>query len=388
MDIQNILNNFNNPIVLIGLFILLVLAFNHFKNQGPATGPRDPTVTPVRVPISLGGNFGNDRDLYAIFVGTGRGTNDKLMVEKNGEWYDIIDQTTLGCSMATYSAAAADVNNDGLTDLVVVREDGTTLYLNQSGGKFEARKISGANDPESTVTFSDYNKNGLVDILITQKNNGNVFLEGIGRGVFQDVTVVTRLDQTKGATAAKWQDVNGDQLPDLVLYGSDGDADVYLGNRGGSGGKFATGPMFVKNSDITLTGELNRIASRTEVLAKGGDFDQDAVVAGKVPGSGNWIGINLPDNHQFMNAIIQVVSVDQSTGKIHRQTKQNNDSSRGDSQNKYGKVFKIDLGNDDRVLHLKIQTIYDGTLWVHPNPIANKIMTFRDFKSTRNGGGE
>jgi hypothetical protein len=382
---EDIISRFQSfdPLVYLTLFVLAYLIYTyHFKNQTRQINDGQPIVSPVRVPISL--NMPENKDLSAVFVGTGHGSNDKLMVEVNGKWHDIIDQTNLGCTMATYSAGVADVNNDGLSDLVVVREDVTTLYLNLGGGKFEARKISGANDPESTVTFSDYNKNGLVDILITQKNRGNVFLEGIGRGVFQDVTVVTRLNQTKGARGAKWMDVNGDQLPDLVLYGDgDGNPEILLGNRGGSGGKFATGPMFVKNSDMTLTGELNKIASHTEVLTKGRKYNDDAEIVGKIPGNQNWIGIKFPDNGQFMNAIIQVVSVDQSTGKIRRQTKQNNSSSLGDDANKFGKIFNIDLGSDDRVLHLEVQTIYNGGRWIHPKPIANKIMTFRDFKSTK-----
>jgi hypothetical protein len=387
---EDIIDRFKSfdPIVYVVLIIVLLILYGQYTKRIFDTSNPSSQTPLVRVPISL--NMPDSRDLNAMFVGTGRGVNDKLMVEKNGEWFDIIDQTNLGCTLATYSAGAADVNNDGLSDLVVVREDGVTLYLNLGKGQFEKRKISGANDPQSTVTFSDYNKNGLVDILITQKSSQNVLLEGIGRGVFQDVSVITRLDKAKGASAAKWTDVNHDQIPDLVLYNDHPDSDnvegtdIYLGNRGGSGGKFATGHMFVKNSDITLTEELNQLAS-SEVLAKGRKYNDKAVIVGKVPGNQNWIGLKLPDNGQFMNAIIQVVSVDQSTGKVRRQTKQNDSSSLGADQDKLGKVFKIDLGGDDRVLHLEIQTIYDGTRWIHPNPVANKIMTFREFRSSDYG---
>lgn len=246
---EDIIDRFRSfdPFVYFILFLGLFICYSYYcKNH--ASNLHQNTTPLVRVPISL--NQPDSKDLNAVFVGTGAGLNDKLMVEQNGRWVDIIDQTNLGCTLATYSAGVADVNNDGLSDLVVVREDGVTLYLNLGNGQFEKRKISGANDSESTVTFSDYNKNGLVDILITQLNGNTVFLENVGRGVFQDVSVITRLDQNKGASGAKWTDVNHDQIPDLLLYDQNNDAEIYLGNRGGSGGKFATGPMFVKNSDI------------------------------------------------------------------------------------------------------------------------------------------
>jgi hypothetical protein len=99
---------------------------------------------------------------------------------------------------------------------------------------------------------------------------------------------------------------------------------------------------------------------------------------GKIDGASNWIGLKLPDDNQFANAIITVVSVDQDTGKVRKQTIQN--VKRPDST----KVVRVNLGSDDRVLHLEVQTMYDGTGWIHPRPIANKIMTFRDMRSNNN----
>ncbi|MEX0595374.1 MAG: hypothetical protein WD512_02660, partial [Candidatus Paceibacterota bacterium] len=127
---EDIIDRFKSfdPIVYVLLILVLLILYGQYTKRVFDTSQLGSKIPLVRVPISL--NMPDSKELNAMFVGTGSGVNDKLMVERNGGWFDIIDQTNLGCTLATYSAGVADVNNDGLSDLVVVREDGVTLYLN------------------------------------------------------------------------------------------------------------------------------------------------------------------------------------------------------------------------------------------------------------------
>jgi hypothetical protein len=211
---------FNQP-QWVYLAIAVIVIFYLLNNGIVPTGNGQDEAPPHSfkpVPIDLNGN-----DQYAYFIGTPRGQMDKLIVKgQDGSWHDIIDQTNLACNLATYTATATDINHTGLTDLVVVREDGTTLYLNNGKGRFEERKISGANDPAATVISGDYNRDGNVDLYVTQKDGRNALLEGIGRGVFEDVTTITGTAGGKGSVGAAFVDVNGDQWPDLVVGNDSG----------------------------------------------------------------------------------------------------------------------------------------------------------------------
>jgi hypothetical protein len=82
---------------------------------------------------------GDGRD--EIFVGGGRGEGDALLSLEGETLRNIIagrgldDQTA-----ATHGAVSTDMDQDGDVDLVVARETGLTLYLNE-GTHFNARPI-------------------------------------------------------------------------------------------------------------------------------------------------------------------------------------------------------------------------------------------------------
>jgi len=377
MDLINRLSNIPNWVYL-GLAVLVIIYLLN-QNGLVSTAPLTKIIK-VNVPIDLNGT-----DYYATFIGTGAGRNDKLMINTPDGWVDIIDQTNLGSLSATYSAAAADFDHTGKTDLVINRADGATLYLNHGKGRFEPRKLSDLpGDPVSSIAITDYNKDGHTDMYITRSDGPNTLLEGVGRGVFEDVTALTGTAGSVGqkgrrSTGAAWIDVDGDNLPDLVIGMDNGGTEIYRNTRGASGAKFTSGPLFyqMKDSEKTLTEQLNSIAIEQELTPAMGN--PRGSVAGLPDGTANlgnnFIGVRLPDNNQFMNATIRVISVNQETGKTRRQSKQLVRT--GESS----KVVNFDLGNDDRVMHLEVTTIYDGNRWIHPDPKINQVATFRDMRS-------
>jgi len=132
--------------------------------------------------------------------------------------------------------SAGDVNNDGLTDLFFVSNQGKNkLYLNQ--GKFQFKDVSeaagilGTSDWKTGVTMADVNGDGLLDIYVCAVSNykglkgTNALYINNGIGPNGQVTFVERaadygLDFEGFATQAAFFD-----------YDRDGDLDVYLLNH-------------------------------------------------------------------------------------------------------------------------------------------------------------
>lgn len=511
----------NQQILLVGIILILIVLFYYYQKNNPkeagATILNVHSINKDRVslvddikergvptkimdavtgsPIDL-----NRTDETAVFIGTGRGHDDMLVVYRDGKFVDIMDQIRGGLSSKahTYASVSTDINNDGLTDLVVARENGIFLYLNRGRGRFEKSMIR---KPERdtipvSLTVTDYNKDGYADIYVSQKihprlvanvkgkarqHKRNVLLEGVGDvGVFEDVTHLTGTKGTnRDTSSAKWVDLDQDKLPDLVLAQDNGEVEIYKNTRGASGGKFIHGPEFYRmkvpsglghwtsvdsadydldgDSDVILGNDGSKIvgSNKNKNSQKGGsvrssgdkytksqivlrndgkfnltpktidddenigysvvmddlDFDgaQQAVltrdsnghnvlvdlnvdgikdvlwlnVAGparllKTKNQNNsWIGVRLPDGTPFYNATVYVVSINDHTGKIRKQTKQNGNS----NDSNQSKVMTYGLGNDNRILHLEVNTIYDGNRWIHPNPKINKIATFRSMLS-------
>ncbi|MGA0556367.1 VCBS repeat-containing protein [Larkinella sp. VNQ87] len=127
--------------------------------------------------------------------------------------------------------AAGDINNDGLTDLYFVSNQGKNkLYLNKGGMKFEditeKAGVEGFSDWQTGVTMADVNADGWLDIYVCAVGNFKG-LEGSNElyinnqdGTFTEKAADYGLDFTGFSTQAAFFD-----------YDHDGDLDCYLLNH-------------------------------------------------------------------------------------------------------------------------------------------------------------
>lgn len=146
------------------------------------------------------------------------------------------------------SIRAADMNADGLVDIVVVVEDlGLVLLFENNGMNITSAEVDdGAGDAESAspqplspffirstisdlpqtpegIDIVDFNDDGLLDILVASDDDGSVFLfQQLRDGTYQDSVLLTGLEDSKHVAVA---DLDGDGLLDLVTATSD-DASV------------------------------------------------------------------------------------------------------------------------------------------------------------------
>lgn len=130
--------------------------------------------------------------------------------------------------------AAGDVNGDGNADLVTANAGGaTSVMLGQGDGSFSVPTTYDGDSDPSVPLIVDLNLDGAPDLVLGSEIGKTLRVRtNAGDGTFNAVVALTSKCGAKGAAAG---DLNGDAAPDIVLPAcSDGDVVVLWNN--GSGG--------------------------------------------------------------------------------------------------------------------------------------------------------
>jgi hypothetical protein len=209
-------------------------------------------------------------DLYVI--NSGRNDRNHLFHNRgDGTFDDVTDKAGVGCTNvhgACMHAIWGDINNDGQPDLYVAKwGEHNTLYLNNGDGTFtDISKKAGVDywGYGNAATFLDYDRDGLLDILVcnyfaeeiedprtgkmvrndlwhpvstkvmhetfTHARNGGhkVLYRNRGDGAFEDVTQKVRLGSGLWTLAVGSGDLNNDGWPDLYVANDFGPDELYL----------------------------------------------------------------------------------------------------------------------------------------------------------------
>jgi len=186
-----------------------------------------------------------------IFVGGGAGQPDALLGLRDGRLVDRIDATGLSSTVATYGSCAVDLDRDGDVDLLVARNDGVTLYLNE-GGVFRGERLPVAL-PESSVplaiSVSDIDHDGDGDLYLSvfvdfphfvpatfnvpEHAKANRLLRNDGELRFTDVTTPVTASKQNTFTSL-FVDLDGDRYQDLVVAQNTGQVEILRNRRDGS----------------------------------------------------------------------------------------------------------------------------------------------------------
>eukprot|EP00516_Mucochytrium_quahogii_P001148 CAMPEP_0203755268 /NCGR_PEP_ID=MMETSP0098-20131031/8736_1 /ASSEMBLY_ACC=CAM_ASM_000208 /TAXON_ID=96639 /ORGANISM=" , Strain NY0313808BC1" /LENGTH=564 /DNA_ID=CAMNT_0050646643 /DNA_START=96 /DNA_END=1790 /DNA_ORIENTATION=- len=134
--------------------------------------------------------------------------------------------------------AAADLDNDGHTDLIVVRDgDDLAVYINQGDGTFKLVETTGLKGPVSalSIALADTDGNGCLDVFISargdpplkpknRRNFENRFYKAVsceaGNLVYEDATEASGLIDraAEGTLAVAFNDFDKDGDLDLFAY--------------------------------------------------------------------------------------------------------------------------------------------------------------------------
>jgi Flp pilus assembly protein TadD/peroxiredoxin len=210
--------------------------------------------------IAAGDFDGDGRD--DIYVCQPSGLPNRLYRNRgDGTFEDVTEKAGVGVLDPTACAIFADFNNRGLQDLLVVRDSGPLLFVNQGNGKFAPKldAFSFARPPEGTFTHAavaDYDHDGRLDIYFClytyylgldqyhypspyfdARNGPPNFLfhnEGNARFIDRTETAGLNAENDRFSFACAWGDINGTGGPDLYVANDFGRSNLYRNNGDGT----------------------------------------------------------------------------------------------------------------------------------------------------------
>lgn len=158
----------------------------------------------------------------------------------DGTFADRTAKAGLANQLGGLSSVQTDYNNDGLTDILVMRggweiPQRLSLLKNNGNGTFTdvTRSAGLMNEAISTqaVAWADINNDGLLDLFVgSEKGNSKLFLN-MGNGTFKDISRSAGIDKVGWMKAVAAADVDGDGYVDFYVCNYAGDNELFHNNH-------------------------------------------------------------------------------------------------------------------------------------------------------------
>jgi hypothetical protein len=181
-------------------------------------------------------DFDNDgfTDLYVV-----RDQGDILYRNAGpGIFEDVTAKAKSGSKTGGNMALFFDMDHDGDLDYFEGRSTGDLFFRNNGDATFEDIS-SKLNLPENLVTrdaaIGDFDDDGDIDFLVVNENAGNILLSNQRQGAFRDITAASGLKSDAGSSAVAVGDYNNDGYSDLFVASvSEGSDRLYENKRDGT----------------------------------------------------------------------------------------------------------------------------------------------------------
>jgi enediyne biosynthesis protein E4 len=241
----------------------------------------------------------------------------------NGTFTDVAAAAGVGSSATTTASVCswADFSGDGWPDLLVVKDAGIYLYLNNRNGAFTdgtAAANFGFISQPIGLAIGDYDNDGYLDFyLTTARVRPNYLFHNNGNGTF------TNLGETLGMPydynlGCAWADYDNDTWADLFAsrYGTSTNpvsVPFLLHNEGD--GTFtdvaaSEGVTLLKKAQVAIWGDYD-VDGKPDLLA--GASPQAAALYHNIGDSGNWLRVlpltNAAGNAGDPEATVQRVAI-------------------------------------------------------------------------------
>ena len=244
--------------LIVGSFNLNQIAVLLGNGDGTFQNPVFYTVgSPANWPSSLtAGDFDFDGHLDVAVANTGDNTVSILF--GNGSGALTVSGSPIAVGRNPEAIRAGDFNGDGFSDLAVANyDDGTvTILVSNLFGSFTRNTLStGSGAQSGPQALAITGSGSSLQLAVANYSDNTVsVMNSNGNGTFSAQTIVA---VDKGPDDVNFTDFNGDGIPDLVVTDyTDGTVDLLLGKSGG--GYSLVGPFTVgKNPYSAAVGDLN-----------------------------------------------------------------------------------------------------------------------------------
>jgi hypothetical protein len=214
-----------------------------------------------------------------LITADGSGAVSVLLGNGNGTFQS---QKTFQSGAGAYTVAVADLNGDGKLDLAISNSGAhdVAVLLGNGNGTFAPAQTFATGTVPQSVAIADVNGDGKPDLIVSNYADNSVsVLLGNGNGTFQPQQTFATGSAPFGVTVA---DINGDSKPDIIVADTIGSAvSVLLGNGNGTFAPqhtFAAGkiPRSVAVADLNGDGKpdlviANSSGAQANVLVGNGD---------------------------------------------------------------------------------------------------------------------
>ncbi|MFQ5654903.1 MAG: FG-GAP repeat domain-containing protein [Planctomycetota bacterium] len=263
----------------------------------------------VTSPLFIDADNDADQDLFLSRVGwrnDGVPEGDSLALYLNdgeGRFRDATAEFGLELYRSAFSAAAADVNNDGWLDIYLcgygrldagypnswyraTNGEPNLLLVNRGGKAFEdgaaASGVAGRSWSYAAA-FADFDEDGDQDLYVANDYGDNNLYLNRGDGTFEDGAAALGVLDTGNGMGAAWGDIN-----------NDGRLDLYVSNMASSAGNRIL-RRFLKSDRSRVEGILYKLAAGNSIFRQtGGRFEALPRDAGGTAASWAW-GVSLLD---------------------------------------------------------------------------------------------
>lgn len=186
---------------------------------------------------SLFSDFDNDGflDLFIIKA------DEYILYHNNGQgnFENVAEQAKLPKSRGGNKAVFFDLDHEGDLDLLIVGNGNIEVFRN-NGDKtfFDYTAKSGiVVQPEFNgveVSFGDFNGDGTTDFVVANENGNNALYKNLRHGRFEDIVQTGNVSIGTGASRLTAGDYNNDGFLDLLLTNKAGNLELHQNQRDGN----------------------------------------------------------------------------------------------------------------------------------------------------------